>query len=586
MNRLARDKKLTKTLFNVDRDQLLDPEGCLQEKFKTAKHLLTPFVISRRIRFHLRKKMYAITTTVKDSFDTIDRFINHHRSIGITFFFIFLDDGNHEIYKSLTSDSYTDVLAIKCNDEYWSGIPDLNIIKNLNFRQSYNANFALYISQKMGFKWIAHIDIDELIYFDNGVTVSFLDDLNPNIESIKFELLEALIKSESSTHLFDQSVFKVFPSNQAITLAEANGNDYFEHDKKLPCQKYFRGHIASKQFTRVSSWQRLFVHGSYSVNIASLSGIKLLHFDCPNKEKFIKKMDLLIENFGFSQVRTGRVSREYFDIHNSELNHAEKISAKSMIYEKKYFMNGQDYNLFSALGLISQIDIPNTAVNKKIKPENSPNSIPSNTFFTKEVIDDYHASNFVLADINRNGQLAKFIDTALSHASMERNIIEIILLTFEDKPINEMIANLQSKDEVLFLQTLSESKNTAEKFIILYDYLKNFENEKIALQIILKARKNYPRHRGISSRLYDFLRDHNHMRDAFLISTNIDLLLFNKIVEMYDNDDFINFVKQSKKEYLKQFISKVHSYKLKLEHVNDQNNALKISALIESLADH
>ncbi|NDC95446.1 glycosyltransferase family 2 protein [bacterium] len=119
--------------------------------------------------------------------------LKHHRNMGVTHFFIRLEDSpGFEDILNTQKDVY---LEIGQSDQH-------NNYTTLQTRQINFVNKCIHMCNIKGIKWIFHIDADELLHGD----LSFLYTLDPQYQLIRMENAEALF-DKNQKHCFHSTQF-------------------------------------------------------------------------------------------------------------------------------------------------------------------------------------------------------------------------------------------------------------------------------------------------------------------------------------------------------------------------------------------
>lgn len=133
----------------------------------------------------------------------------HHRKIGISHFFIRLED----------SPGWEDYLASQKDVTYEVSSSDKsgNNYETLMYRQLSFVNGSLKKAKQMGIDWIFHIDADELIHG----SLKYLDDIHKKYKCVRLENAEA-----------------VFSENEETCFSAVK---FLRCSKNAPCRSYVNG---------------------------------------------------------------------------------------------------------------------------------------------------------------------------------------------------------------------------------------------------------------------------------------------------------------------------------------------------------
>lgn len=262
-------------------------------------------------------------TTVRAPKEEILPFINYHLNVGIDHMFFFFDDPADAAVEALAGNS--GVTCTLCTPEYWAELGKRNtgwleefdgtkppLIEN---RQRLNATVGLEMARARNFEWIAHIDVDELLYAPHGGLRALLNDVQCSVDFVRFPVLEAVANDLNDEIEPMQSIdlFKVaeFPSEgraqPTIVTRLRRFVDKITNRSKRAAAKLTQarpifangrlivGHSEGKSFVRASSNVNcLECHmpvakpGSTLRFMFARDGY-LLHFDCCNFDEWYSK---------------------------------------------------------------------------------------------------------------------------------------------------------------------------------------------------------------------------------------------------------------------------------------------------------
>lgn len=231
-------------------------------------------------------KIATVTTLRASSEDTIS-FVHYHLNIGVDHIYLFFDNPNDPVIPILSA--YADVSSIPCTTAHWDTLGGA-ANNNIERRQTLNADLALQWAKDLSIDWIAHIDIDELIYSKQLKIKDILALLHQNIDYLLLPPLEAIpLKMECINPYKELRYFKTL-------IREKKKLASLPHKETiLYSGEYFRGHLGGKSITRISSnIHSLNIHkpscrSGEALTEQSHKDAFLLHYDCYNYENWFTK---------------------------------------------------------------------------------------------------------------------------------------------------------------------------------------------------------------------------------------------------------------------------------------------------------
>lgn len=284
------------------------------------------------------KNKICVITTLKAPLNQTLSFVNYHLNIGVDHMFLFFDNPNDPSMKELQK--YKRVTCFRCNKIHWDRYTKEKNIP-LEKKQRINSKIALEMAFKRGYKWIAHIDSDELIYINRNLK-EYLLKIPKNIDYVRFPTLEALPeKIEYKNRLKEVKLFK---------------RNFGKISKK-----YFKGNIAGKSFTKISNKiENLGIHipqakKGYCLKYKfSLIG-RILHFDCAGFEEWktkwedrLKKKTIAIE---MGKIRK-KIIKEFSRVYKKN-NKKELI----ILYKKQFFIKKPLKIFLRIIGVLKKINL-------------------------------------------------------------------------------------------------------------------------------------------------------------------------------------------------------------------------------------
>lgn len=236
---------------------------------------------------------WSVVTTAKSDKEVIDIFIDHYIKAGVSEIFIYLDDSADSFIK----DAYFNNTKVKiyvCDKVFWSIDYKFNCFKfvgrpdGVEDRQCHNIVHAL---SKTTAKWIASVDIDELIYCEKNIS-SVLNSVPNNIYSLRLKPFEATYLNAPP-----QTYQEAFSTRYFKHLTKRN-DVFFWNDilpKNVMHNTGFIGHISGKYFIRSDEPLKLpSIHYPQPLDTTLITNfrvddLKLLHYEALTVDYFIKK---------------------------------------------------------------------------------------------------------------------------------------------------------------------------------------------------------------------------------------------------------------------------------------------------------
>jgi hypothetical protein len=211
------------------------------------KHMFEHFIQQNNVV--LPKSKIAIACLMRKPID-LPEWLTHHRNIGITKFYIRLED----------SPTFVDYLQTQSDVSYISSESDRsgNNYETLQTRQGEYVNKCLEDAMSEGIDWVFHIDADELLHGD----LSFLDELDTNYKCLAIQNAEAV---------FEEGQDSCFAAKKFLKCSEG-----------AACKSYVNGKAAGRAEQGVSS------HGPHAFKYDGAEGstynvafdvLHVLHYD-------------------------------------------------------------------------------------------------------------------------------------------------------------------------------------------------------------------------------------------------------------------------------------------------------------------
>jgi hypothetical protein len=241
--------------------------------------------------------------TVKNEQDTLLDNINYHRYIGVTDFFIYLDDSSdqtREMIKSLPNLTFFEGLTFEDLLEYNQDKPEVEMdlierfyATHLSLRQIVNANMALELCREQDIGWLVHLDTDELICVDTAEVrkdglKQFFDQLDRGVESVSFKNIEAVPREVELSNPYQVCLFKC----PGADLGQGNfpKSELFDPFKNHPIPAgWFWGHTSNKSAVRTAGNAYFITPHRCHTDGEILHSEYLLHYNITSYKQWLNK---------------------------------------------------------------------------------------------------------------------------------------------------------------------------------------------------------------------------------------------------------------------------------------------------------
>ena len=298
----------------------------------------------------------AITTTLKAPKSITSSFINYHLNIGIDHLYLFFDNPNDPSIPIYVN--HPNITVIRCTAEHWKRV-GCNKTSDIEIRQTLNADLAFSLSKQSNIDWIAHIDVDELIYTEKQSIKSILSKLtNSSVSFLSLPPFEAIPKNIKTPNPFTEiNTFKVLKHKNSI---QETGEASEKLNSVLFLNEYFRGHTGGKSFTKTNSAiKSLKIHkpqayANETLKETSIENAMLLHFDCYDYKSWFLKWE---RRYNGSAKFTGRENRNRqfnkFKKHYETGNQEDLLN----LYKKLHIISEETIEKLKRLGYAKSIRI-------------------------------------------------------------------------------------------------------------------------------------------------------------------------------------------------------------------------------------
>lgn len=315
----------------------------------------------------------GIIATIADCSDSIEYFIQYHKSVGFSHFYLFIDD-NDAVTANIASKQQCVKFFYRDEDlaRLWEGTPafttatDSGLInREVMIRQELNFCVAYQLAKDDGVDWVLHIDADEL-FFPNGVSVQdHFRNLQINnyrsVTYLNYESISSAMTAKTIYHSSSHFKLNFFKNKQWFF---SNSQKMFLSRTPWLHEKYFNYYQNGK--SAVSTYGNIItfydVHaiiGDGRRKIAGKEDPVVLHFPCARLSDFLAKYSRLGEfsDFWRDKPRAGEYihdvhlrARDFFQAH---FDQHDKLAT---FYQEHFLLGHDQINELINQGLARKIE--------------------------------------------------------------------------------------------------------------------------------------------------------------------------------------------------------------------------------------
>lgn len=302
-----------------------------------------------------KKIRTAIVSTVSQSKDSLIRFCEYHRAVGIDRIILFFD--NADEFREFEPHQDERVTCINCDARYWLSLgrdrPD-----NLDARIQANRMHGIGMCQEQGVEFVAGIDGDELLYASGNLNRTIASEI-AGLDAVMVLPYEAVHDRDSiGRPIFEARHFKVIPNRvnrHAVPLFYRHIHDYTDNG--------FLGHTAGKAIIRTDAGIVAYENShrprlSDPSRIAKTYKMKLLHFDCANESEWISKWEKRLDGRANAGDRTSGMRGNRLD-QLAQIGEAMENGKDSIndLYEAYHLYSSVKLFFGKLIGLIKKIEL-------------------------------------------------------------------------------------------------------------------------------------------------------------------------------------------------------------------------------------
>jgi hypothetical protein len=282
-------------------------------------------------------------STVKDAPGNVEKWVRRNLAGGIDHLVVCLDAPQPDVEALL--DAHPDVTAVRAHGAWFAGEP----AEDLNERQVINAGLVSRLVAGMPWaQWLFHVDGDEVVQVDRERLLA----LEPEVRAVRLRPVEAVSRWRTDG---DPTLFKRLPTEDELAELVRVGI-LAKPDRR----RFFRGHVTGKPGLRPSLDLGLGVHkvldrDARPVPLVHRRGMRVLHYESPDGEEFVRKWTALLSSGAPVQHRgtRGRLSDALARLLAAETDPAQREAEVRRLYDQ---WAADDVETLGRLGLLVEID--------------------------------------------------------------------------------------------------------------------------------------------------------------------------------------------------------------------------------------
>lgn len=283
--------------------------------------------------------LVCVVTTVKDTPENLDRFVEGNLAGGADHLFMYVDDADESTCQRLNKNPH--VTAVRTGAGYWHGQRP----RSLNKRQWVNANLTnVLLAAFPEVRWLFHLDGDEELDVDREALMA----LPPEVRAVRLDTMES-VASESGGR--SAPLFKRQLAPGELALLATLGVIPRPSNKA-----YFHGHVAGKSGLRPSIDHRVGVHAvetaeGVEVEPRREDWLTVLHHDAWSPDEFVRKWSehLNPENTARFRNRKERLRAALGTLAGLDIEESRRRELLLEIYRRHV---ADDVELLDGLGLL------------------------------------------------------------------------------------------------------------------------------------------------------------------------------------------------------------------------------------------
>lgn len=347
--------------------------------------------MERLLKARPRSSASCTVTTVRAPIEEILPFLHYHLNIGIDHMFFFFDDPADPAANVLAN--YPRISTVLCTPEHWqklgkghtAWLPDFNGTRPplTEDRQNLNATVALGMARARRFEWIAHIDVDELLYAPSGLS-ALLQRQPRSLDFIRFPVLEAVAQDVSTGNPMEIELFKIAELRLSdrgaeptlMTRVRRRLNRWVQRLKVFAASlttargifarqgDLIVGHLEGKSFVRTSS--KVSCVKCHTPMAAAGSKLRwgiarrayLLHYDCCNFNQWHMKWSRRCDGTGTLRSMAPHRQRQFASF--KALCHAGTVPEMRRLYQGCCLVPERAISILLRLRLLKRVRLSKT----------------------------------------------------------------------------------------------------------------------------------------------------------------------------------------------------------------------------------
>jgi hypothetical protein len=288
--------------------------------------------------------MILSVSTVKDTAANVEKFVRRNLAGGVDHVLVFLDGPLPEVEELLSAHPHASWVPAH-GDDWWVDGPS----DRLNERQRINASMTGQLLAELPWAdWVFHIDGDEVVQLDRELMAG----LEPDCRSVRVAVREAVSRPSWDG---DPTWFKRLLEPEELVLLTTLG--LIEEPENTA---YFRGHTGGKVGIRPSADYALGIHWAFTLDGRRLPALRderlrLLHYESPDGEEFVRKWLALLASGRQVRQRSGRgeVAEAIGALLDRDLPEDTTAAFLTRLYERTAM---DDFETLRKLGLLEHVD--------------------------------------------------------------------------------------------------------------------------------------------------------------------------------------------------------------------------------------
>ena len=298
------------------------------------------------------KPTWSVCATARESPQLLEKFVDHHRKLGASQVYLYLDRPDAEMRSWAQKQSGAEITIC---DESYRGPLNGKKTSHLRFQV---ANFGHFLVYKCRTQWVAHIDADEFISAESDVS-ALLGELGHNYDSLQIMPVEPVFRRRLAgpKHAYRQTLARLplLAMNDAVErlLHGVYGED------AILLRRGLIGHALGKTFIRRGAQLTpLHLHHTRAAScdrhiVADKFVLRLMHYDAVDSAHFGRKISSRL-SMSANNMGGGREHLiEKFRAADSSAGGGQRES----LFERLYTLDERQIRLLKSRSLLVSIDL-------------------------------------------------------------------------------------------------------------------------------------------------------------------------------------------------------------------------------------